>query len=101
MSRPRGLPKTGGRQRGTPNRKTDELAAKLAKLGCDPIEGLARIAMAAETVPELKVRCYAELAGYIHAKRKAVELRPDEDNEIRVIVTGVDGSPLRRDSVKP
>src|ERR1700722_5906343 len=57
MARPRGLAKTGGRQRGTPNRKTHELAEKLEGLGCDPIEGLAKIAMDAETAPELKVRC--------------------------------------------
>jgi len=49
-------------------------------LGCDPIAGLAGIAMAPETAPELKVRCYAELAQYVHAKRKAVELGPDRDD---------------------
>jgi hypothetical protein len=81
VSRPRGLPKTGGRMSGTPNRKTHELTEKLAKLGCDPIEGLARIAMADETAPELKVRCYAELAQYVHPKRKAMELGPGKDGE--------------------
>jgi hypothetical protein len=91
MSRPKGLPKTGGRIRGTPNRKTDELAAKLHGLGCDPIEGLARIAMDAATALELKVRCYAELAQYVHAKRKAVERKSEEDNELRVIVERVGG----------
>ena len=82
----KGLPKTGGRARGTPNRKTHEIAAKLDKLGCDPIEGLARIAMDAATAPELKVRCFAELAGYIWAKRRAVELASEEDREIRVTI---------------
>src|SRR5689334_10116780 len=37
--------KTGGRRRGTPNRRTGEVAERLAALGCDPIEGMARIAM--------------------------------------------------------
>ena len=83
MARPKGLQKTGGRQRGTPNRATQELAEKLEALGCDPIEGMARLAMAAETAPALKVKCYAELAQYVHAKRKAVELGPDgESGEI-------------------
>ena len=72
MPRPRGLAKTGGRQRGTPNRKTHELVEKLDKLECDPIAGIAQIAMAPETAPELRVRCYAEMAQYVHAKRKAV-----------------------------
>ena len=74
MSRPRGLPKTGGRVSGTPNKKTHELAEKLERLGCDPIEGLAKIALANETASELKVRCYAELAQYIYPKRKAMDL---------------------------
>lgn len=86
MSRPRGLPKTGGRVRGTPNRKTCELAAKLDSLGCDPILGLARIAMNEATAPELKVRCYAELAQYVYAKRKAVEHLTEDEREIRVTI---------------
>ncbi len=89
MPRPRGIAKTGGRQRGTPNRKTHELAEKLEKLGCDPIAGLAQIAMAPDTAPELKVRCYAELAQYLHAKRKAVEHDSDGRQEINVIVERV------------
>ena len=62
MPRPKGLPKTGGRRLGTPNKRTDELAEKLLELGCDPIEGLAKIAGDEKTSPELRVRCYAELA---------------------------------------
>ena len=87
MARPKGQAKTGGRQRGTPNRKTHELAEKLEQLGCDPIEGLARTAMAPEPPPELKVRCYAELAQYVYAKRKAMELGPGKDGEpLKIIV---------------
>ena len=81
MSRPRGLPKTGGRVSGTPNKRTQELAEKLQELGCDPIAGLAKIALADETAPELKVRCYAELAQYVHPKRKAMDLGSVKDSE--------------------
>ena len=90
MSRPRGLPKTGGRVSGTPNKKTHELTEKLAKLGCDPIEGLALIAMDTKAAPELRVRCYAELAQYVHPKRKAMELGPGKDGEsLKIIVERV------------
>jgi len=88
MARPKGLSKTGGRQRGTPNKKTHELVEKLEKLGCDPIAGLAGIAIAPETALELKVRCYAELAQYVHAKRKAVEL--GAENEPQEVVFRVE-----------
>lgn len=72
--RPKGLPRTGGRQKGTPNKATVEVAAKLAALGCDPIEGMAQVAAHPESSLELRGRMYAELAQYVAPKRKAVEV---------------------------
>lgn len=65
--------KTGGRAAGTPNRKTAEIAERLAALGCDPIEGMVRIAEDPKSAPELRGRMFAELAQYVYPKRKAVE----------------------------
>lgn len=70
--------KTGGRLAGTPNRRTSELIERLDALGCDPIEGMARIAMDSSSTPELRGRMYAELAGYVYPKRRAVEVKADE-----------------------
>jgi hypothetical protein len=56
------------------------------KLGCDPIEGLAKIALAAETETSLRVRCFAELAQYVYPKRKAVDLDTVGDSQLRVSV---------------
>ena len=64
----------GGRKAGTPNRRTVELAERLQQLGCDPIEGMARLAMNEELSPELRGRMYAELAQYVFPKRRAAEL---------------------------
>jgi len=86
MSRPKGLPKSGGRIRGTPNKKTGEIAKKLRKLGCDPIEGLAKIALDPESKPELKVRCLAELAQYLYPKRKPVDPVTPEGSEFKLTV---------------
>ena len=66
--------KTGGRKRGTPNRRTLEVCDLLQSLGCDPIEGMARIAMDASNSLELRARMYVELAQYVAPKRKAVVL---------------------------
>ena len=44
-------PKTGGRKPGTPNKRTAEITAKLAELRCDPVAGMARIAMAEVPCP--------------------------------------------------
>ena len=40
--------KFGGRKPGSMNKRTKEIQDKLEELGCDPIEGLARIGMTAE-----------------------------------------------------
>ena len=65
--------KTGGRVAGTPNKRTQDVIERLEALGCDPIEGMARIAMNEANPPELRGRMFAELAGYVAPKRKAVE----------------------------
>ncbi len=65
--------KTGGRKKGTPNKATRSIEEKLAALGCDPIEGMARIAMHPRTRPDLKIKALAEIAQYVLPKRKAVE----------------------------
>ena len=65
--------KTGGRQKGTPNKATQDVVARLNELGCDPIEGMAALALDTTNTAELRGRMFAELAQYIAPKRKAVE----------------------------
>lgn len=63
----------GGRAKGTPNKITTDVAAKLAAIGCDPLLGMAHIAMD-ESVPiEVRLRGYSELAKYVSPQRKAVD----------------------------
>ncbi len=92
MPRPKGLPKTGGRAKGTPNKRTQSVTEKLAALGCDPIEGLAHIAMnkkqklgVRKDVPiELRAQMNKELAQYVAAKRKAIEIEDEEPERFQV-----------------
>lgn len=65
--------KTGGRKKGTPNKRTQEIQDRLAELNCDPVEGMAKLAMDPENSPELRGRMYSELAQYVYPKRKAIE----------------------------
>jgi len=65
--------KTGGREAGTPNKDTANLQVRLAALDCDPIEGLARIAMNRRASLAVRVKAFAEIAHYVYPKRKAVE----------------------------
>ena len=81
----RGL-KTGGRKAGTPNKQTAEITAKLEALGCDPLEGMARLAMDQANPPELRGRMFAELAQYVAPKRRAVEVtEPDARDELSAL----------------
>ena len=92
MPRCKGLPKTGGRAKGTPNRRTQNIMEKLEALGCDPIAGLAHIAMnkkqklgVRKGVPvELRAQMYKELAQYVAPKRKAAEIEIQEPRCVQV-----------------
>lgn len=48
MGRPKGLPKTGGRKKGSTNKATKEIKALAAKHGEEAIEGILGIARTAE-----------------------------------------------------
>tara|TARA_R110000868_G_scaffold187664_4_gene430193 strand:- start:1003 stop:1263 length:261 start_codon:yes stop_codon:yes gene_type:complete len=50
-----------------------EVIERLAELNCDPIEGMAIIAMDMANSAELRGRMFAELAQYVAPKRKALE----------------------------
>ena len=82
--RPTGLPKTGGREKGTPNRATLALKEQLDALGCDPLVELAKIAMNQKNAVEIRVRCLSEIAGYIYPRRKAVDMSSDDPVVINV-----------------
>lgn len=64
-------PANSGRKKGVINRAT--VAAILDDLGCDPIQGMARLAMDTKTRPELRGRMFAELAKYRWPQLRAIE----------------------------
>ena len=92
--------KTGGRQKGTLNKAKSDITEKLASMGCDPIVGMARIALDCEKELQIldnaiadtddalikadNIRCknqhiiqagnmYKELAQYVAPKKRAME----------------------------
>ncbi len=68
--------KTGGRQAGTVNKRTQDVIDKLDRLKCDPIEGMALIAKKAFEEGNLPLagQMFKELAQYVAPKRKAVQI---------------------------
>ena len=101
MSRPQGMPKTGGRVRGTPNKRSADLFGKLGRMGCDPMEGLARIALDPDTDVALKVRCFAELAQYVYPKRRAIDVAADPHDGVKVTVDFIESKANWEGSVAP
>lgn len=94
----KGQRKTGGRKRGTPNKRTEPLIERAEKLGIDPFEILLHFAKgnweclgyeSATTTaftnagiefeeptisPELRVTAAKAACEYLHPKRKAIEI---------------------------
>jgi hypothetical protein len=62
-----------GRPKGALNKRTRDVIDRLAALRCDPIAGMAKIAMDKKTPLEIRARMYSELAQYVAPKRKALE----------------------------
>lgn len=102
-----GKKKTGGRQKGVPNKRSFD-AQKLAEdLGVDPLEILLHAAsnnysalgyesaittklvgenaITEDTIPvQLRVQAAKEAAQYLYAKRKAIELKGDDGENLFV-----------------
>jgi hypothetical protein len=89
--RPIGLPKTGGRKRGTPNRPTLTLKEKLETINCDPLLELAKIAMNDKNPIDIRVRCLSEIAPYVYPKRKPVD-DSIEQPTVTNVITALDSS---------
>lgn len=73
------------------NKRTLDVIGKLASLKCDPIAGMARIAMDKKNPPDLRGRMFAELAQYVAPKRKAVE-HSAEGGLLEAFLARIDGA---------
>jgi hypothetical protein len=79
-----------GRPKGALNKRTLDVIDKLAAERCDPIAGMARIAMNKKNPVELRARMFAELAQYVAPKRKAMEHSGDA-GMIEALLARIDG----------
>lgn len=89
--------KTGGRVAGTMNRRTADIVERLAQLGCDPIEGMAALAMDTNNTPELRGRMYSELAQYVAPKRRALDMATAAAAPVSIRI----GIPMKPEAMPP
>jgi hypothetical protein len=78
----KGHAKMGGRQKGTPNKATQEVKDKLAAEGCDPIVELAKMAMDPDTPDALRQKCLSDLCQYDSPKLKATSTQMDVSDDM-------------------
>lgn len=91
MKRPSGA----GRKAGglSPKTLSKQVAARLNELGCDPVEGLARLAMGKQTDPSVQRAAYAELMKYTYPRLSAIDHRlVDAEGKDRSILSEFDAA---------
>lgn len=86
--------KTGGRAKGTPNKKTQDLKAISERLKCDPFEVLLLFAKGdhkalgykrkQDISPSLRATCASDACQYLHPKRKSVDVNVQERGPVTI-----------------
>lgn len=75
----------GGRQKGTPNRKTLSLIEKCEEYGIDVFEEMLK-ALQQEPEPKERFNMAKEIAQYIYPKRKAIEHSTDQEKGFVMVI---------------
>lgn len=84
--RPKGLPKTGGRAKGTPNKRTLARQSKMALSGLTPLEFMLRVLRNPKATMEERMWAADKAAPYMHPKLASVEHSGPAGNPIKVQV---------------
>src|SRR5437764_12879127 len=86
MPRPAGIPKTGGRKEGTPNKATATREAEIRAAGMTPLEFMLGVMRDDNRAVELRLEAAAKAAPYVHPRLASVAVgnREGEPVQIRV-----------------
>ena len=88
----KGHPRYGGKKLKSKNKLTRDVAGLLDSIQCNPIEGLALLAMNAEMEPTVRAYCYGRLARLVAPELKAIE----HSGSIKTGIDSGSGSPVER-----
>lgn len=84
MPKPLGLPKSGGRKKGTRNKKTEFVHSILTDLGYDPLKEI--VAQLPNIDPVDQINVALKLMEYCYPKKRSLIEEGEEQELIRVIV---------------
>jgi hypothetical protein len=84
-----------GRPKGSKNKQMLAVIDWLEALGCDPIEGMARITMGERADLSLRAQVYKELLQYIAPKHEAVEMKAEGHFSLIDVIRSIDERKFR------
>jgi hypothetical protein len=115
MARPKGLPKTGGRVKGSLSQKNRDILEIVQRTGCEPAEVLAHfcngdwkslgyeaehyfsekadgsVKMNYVINPEMRLHAAKELCKYLYPQRKAMEVSTQEGQGFAIVIKDYTG----------
>ena len=87
--RPKGLPKTGGRKKGSKNKITRLRAAEIAKSGLTPLEFMLKVLRSKRSNDDDKKWAAEKAAPYCHHRLSTTELTGKEGEPFQLIIAGL------------
>jgi hypothetical protein len=79
MGRPKGMPKTGGRKKGTPNQRSLELLTVFEAFKYNPARAI--LERYSHLSKEEQVRVDLKLMEFVYARKKAIDIEPKEESQ--------------------
>lgn len=77
--------KHGGRQKGTPNKKTQELHEMCEKMGLNVFEGMIQIAIE-DKDPDTRFDKLERIAPYLYPKRKSLDISSEDEKGFQIVI---------------
>ena len=99
--RPKGLPKSGGRKKGTPNKDRKLVLEQVQAAGLDLVEGLVRVGLKAEADGELSLarQAYSDLMPYCYPRLRHID-HSHEGGSVGLVVWNT-GVPVDGETIEP
>ena len=94
MPRPRGLPKTGGRQKGIANKRTRDIADAAMAQGLTPLEYMLNVLRDETVEPERRDEMAKAAAPYLHPRLAAIEAKLSVAVDHEAALDQLEASPL-------
>ncbi len=82
MARPSGLPKTGGRKKGSGNKVKAEQVAAVVASGLTPLQYMLQEMRDERNVKDVRMEAAKAAAPYVHAKLSAMEVTGKEGKDL-------------------